>query len=131
MPKQNGNPKILAAGAAVQLLTGIPAAWGVFQKPVMAQSGFSRAFRAKISARPAADHNHARVNNVNDGCQRAGKLLAKTCHLLHGTSITTLCQGDNRRRSEQVTSHLLIAFTKTAAGNKRLHAVVFAAIATD
>ena len=25
MPKQNGNPKILAAGAAVQLLTGIPA----------------------------------------------------------------------------------------------------------
>ena len=63
--------------------------------------------------------------------QRAGKLLAKTCHLLHGTSITTLCQGDNRRRSEQVTSHLLIAFTKTAAGNKRLHAVVFAAIATD
>ena len=32
MPKQNGNPKILAAGAAVQLLTGIPAAWGVFQK---------------------------------------------------------------------------------------------------
>ena len=26
MPKQNGNPKILAAGAAVQLLTGIPAA---------------------------------------------------------------------------------------------------------
>ena len=42
MPKQNGNPKILAAGAAVQLLTGIPAAWGVFQKPVMAQYGFSR-----------------------------------------------------------------------------------------
>ena len=25
---------VLAAGAAVQLLTGIPAAWGVFQKPV-------------------------------------------------------------------------------------------------
>ncbi len=42
MPKQNGNPKILAAGAAVQLLTGIPAAWGVFQKPVMAGYGFSR-----------------------------------------------------------------------------------------
>ena len=42
MPKQNGNHKILAAGAAVQLLTGIPAAWGVFQKPVMAQYGFSR-----------------------------------------------------------------------------------------
>lgn len=42
--------------------------------------------------KPAADHNHARVNNINDGCQRAGKLLAKTCHLLHGTSITTLSQ---------------------------------------
>lgn len=26
----------------MQLLTGIPAAWGVFQKPVMAQYGFSR-----------------------------------------------------------------------------------------
>lgn len=34
---------MLAAGAAVQLLTGIPAAWGVFQKPVMADYGFSRA----------------------------------------------------------------------------------------
>ena len=42
MPKQNGNPKILAAGAAVQLLTGIPAAWGVFQQPVMQGYGFSR-----------------------------------------------------------------------------------------
>ena len=40
MPKENGNPKILAAGAAVHLLTGIPAAWGVFQKPVMEQYGF-------------------------------------------------------------------------------------------
>ena len=26
---------ILAAGAAIQVLTGIPAAWGVFQQPVM------------------------------------------------------------------------------------------------
>ena len=42
MPKQNRGPYILAAGAAAQLLTGIPAAWGVFQKPVMAQYGFSR-----------------------------------------------------------------------------------------
>lgn len=32
---------ILAAGAAVQILTGIPAAWGVFQQPVMAEYGFS------------------------------------------------------------------------------------------
>ena len=35
-------PWVLAAGAAVQLLTGIPAAWGVFQKPVMEQYGFTR-----------------------------------------------------------------------------------------
>ena len=33
---------VLAAGAAVQLLTGIPAAWGVFQKPVMEEYGFDR-----------------------------------------------------------------------------------------
>ena len=33
---------ILAAGAAVQLLTGIPAAWGVFQRPVMEEYGFDR-----------------------------------------------------------------------------------------
>lgn len=33
---------VLAAGAAVQLLTGIPAAWGVFQKPVMEEYGFAR-----------------------------------------------------------------------------------------
>jgi len=36
-------PWILAAGAAVQLLVGIPAAWGIFQKPVMGQYAFSRA----------------------------------------------------------------------------------------
>ena len=35
MAKQNRGPYILTAGAGVQLLTGIPAAWGVFQKPVM------------------------------------------------------------------------------------------------
>ena len=34
---------ILAAGAAVQILTGVPAAWGVFQQPVMAEYGFSEA----------------------------------------------------------------------------------------
>lgn len=32
---------ILAAGAAIQILTGIPAAWGVFQQPVMEEYGFS------------------------------------------------------------------------------------------
>ena len=33
---------ILAAGAAVQLLTGIPAAWGVFQRPVIEEYAFVR-----------------------------------------------------------------------------------------
>ena len=32
---------ILAAGAAIQVLTGIPAAWGVFQQPVMDEYGLS------------------------------------------------------------------------------------------
>lgn len=42
MAKQNRGPYILAAGAGVQLLTGIPAAWGVFQRPVMQGYGLSR-----------------------------------------------------------------------------------------
>ena len=32
---------ILAAGAAIQVLTGLPAAWGVFQRPVMDEYGLS------------------------------------------------------------------------------------------
>lgn len=46
MPKKtkpNRGPLVLAAGAAVQLLTGIPAAWGVFQQPVMQAYAFTRA----------------------------------------------------------------------------------------
>ena len=31
---------ILAAGAAIQLLAGIPTAWGVFQEPVRSEYGF-------------------------------------------------------------------------------------------
>ncbi len=42
MPKQNRGPAVLAAGAAVQLLVGIPAAWGVFQRPVMETYRFTR-----------------------------------------------------------------------------------------
>ena len=42
MDKANRGPFILAAGAAVQLLTGIPAAWGVFQKPLMDGYALSR-----------------------------------------------------------------------------------------
>lgn len=34
---------ILAAGAAIQILTGVPAAWGVFQQPVRAEYGFDEA----------------------------------------------------------------------------------------
>ena len=34
---------ILAAGAAIQILTGIPAAWGIFRRPVMAEYNLSRA----------------------------------------------------------------------------------------
>ena len=32
---------ILAAGAAIQALTGIPAAWGVFHEPVAAEYGLN------------------------------------------------------------------------------------------
>ena len=32
---------ILAAGAAIQVLTGLPAAWGMFQQPVMEEYGLS------------------------------------------------------------------------------------------
>ena len=32
---------IIAAGAAIQVLTGLPAAWGVFQQPVMEEYGLS------------------------------------------------------------------------------------------
>ena len=40
--KQQTHPwMILAAGAAIQVLTGLPAAWGVFQQPVMDEYGLS------------------------------------------------------------------------------------------
>ena len=42
MNRQDRGPYILAAGAGVQLLTGIPSAWGVFQRPVMQGYGLSR-----------------------------------------------------------------------------------------
>ena len=46
---------ILAAGAAIQLLTGLPAAWGVFQQPVMeeyalSEAGAAAAFSVLIAA---------------------------------------------------------------------------------
>lgn len=42
--------RVLAAGAAVQLLSGIPAAWGVFQRPVMEQYALSRAEASMVFA---------------------------------------------------------------------------------
>ena len=42
MKQQEKTPwAILAAGAAIQVLTGLPAAWGVFQQPVMEEYGLS------------------------------------------------------------------------------------------
>ena len=46
---------ILAAGAAIQILTGLPAAWGVFQQPVMdefslTEDGAGYAFGILIAA---------------------------------------------------------------------------------
>ena len=86
MPKQNGNPKILAAGAAVQLLTGIPAAWGVFQQPVMdefslTEDGAGYAFGILIAA-------------FGVGCVIGGFLQDKKgprCAALWGTGL--LCGG--------------------------------------
>ena len=51
---------ILAAGAAIQVLTGLPAAWGVFQQPVMEEYGLSEqgagyAFALPGLAHPIAD----------------------------------------------------------------------------
>lgn len=42
MHKKARAKSILAAGAAVQLLSGIPAAWGVFRMPIMQGYGFDR-----------------------------------------------------------------------------------------
>lgn len=42
MKGQTGRWQVLAAGAAIQILTGIPAAWGAFQQPVMEEYGFTR-----------------------------------------------------------------------------------------
>ena len=77
---------ILAAGAAVQILTGIPAAWGVFQQPVMEEYGMSEqgteyAFALLIAA-------------VGVGCVLGGFLQDRRgprCAGLWGTAL--LCGG--------------------------------------
>lgn len=77
---------ILAAGAAIQILTGLPAAWGVFQKPVMEDYGLDEgaagtAFAVLIAA-------------FGVGCVIGGFLQDKhgpRCAALWGT--TLLCGG--------------------------------------
>ena len=77
---------ILAAGAAIQVLTGLPAAWGVFQQPVMEEYGFSEqgagyAFGVLIAA-------------FGVGCVLGGFLQDKKgprCAALWGTAL--LCGG--------------------------------------
>ena len=77
---------ILAAGAAIQVLTGLPAAWGVFQQPVMEEYGLSEqgagyAFALLIAA-------------FGVGCVLGGFLQDKKgprCAALWGTAL--LCGG--------------------------------------
>ena len=77
---------ILAAGAAVQLLTGLPAAWGVFQQPVMeeyalGEAGATAAFSILIAA-------------YGVGCVMGGFLQDRhgpRCGALWGTAL--LCGG--------------------------------------
>ena len=77
---------ILAAGAAIQVLTGLPAAWGIFQKPVMEEYGLSEqgagyAFALLIAA-------------FGVGCVLGGFLQDKKgprCAALWGTAL--LCGG--------------------------------------
>ena len=77
---------ILAAGAAIQVLTGIPAAWGVFQQPVMdefalSEEGAGNAFGILIAA-------------FGVGCVLGGFLQDKKgprCAALWGTAL--LCGG--------------------------------------
>ena len=77
---------ILAAGAAIQVLTGLPAAWGVFQQPVMeeyalSEQGAGYAFGILIAA-------------FGVGCVLGGFLQDKKgprCAALWGTAL--LCGG--------------------------------------
>ena len=77
---------ILAAGAAIQVLTGLPAAWGVFQQPVMEEYGLSEqgagyAFGILIAA-------------FGVGCVLGGFLQDRhgpRCAVLWGTAL--LCGG--------------------------------------
>ena len=77
---------ILAAGAAIQVLTGLPAAWGVFQKPVMEEYGLSEQGAGYAFA--------LLIASFGVGCVLGGFLQDKKgprCAALWGTAL--LCGG--------------------------------------
>ena len=77
---------ILAAGAAIQVLTGLPAAWGVFQQPVMEEYGLSEQGAGYAFA--------LLIASFGVGCVLGGFLQDKKgprCAALWGTAL--LCSG--------------------------------------
>ncbi len=60
---------ILAAGAAIQILTGVPAAWGVFQGPVRAEYGFDEGAASFVLS--------LTIGAFGLGCVLGGFLLVK------------------------------------------------------
>ena len=77
---------ILAAGAAIQVLTGLPAAWGVFQQPVMEEYGLSEQGAGYAFA--------LLIASFGVGCVLGGFLQDKKgprCASLWGTAL--LCGG--------------------------------------
>ena len=77
---------ILAAGAAIQVLTGLPAAWGVFQQPVMEEYGLSEQGAGYAFA--------LLIASFGVGCVLGGFLQDKKgprCAALWGTAL--LCGG--------------------------------------
>lgn len=77
---------ILASSAAIQILTGIPAAWGVFQQPVMEEYG--------LSERGASTAFGILIAAFGIGCVIGGFLQDKKgprCAALWGTAL--LCGG--------------------------------------
>ena len=77
---------VLAAGAVIQVLTGIPAAWGAFQQPVMEEYGFSEAQASEAFA--------VLIAAFGVGCLVGGFLQDRRgprCAALWGTAL--LCGG--------------------------------------
>ena len=81
-------PAILAGGAAIQIFTGIPAAWGVFQPPVMEEYGFEEGQASLVLSWLVA--------SFGMGCVIGGFLQDKTSPRfagLWGTALLTLGLG--------------------------------------